>query len=151
MAEPFLQTPFDEAQAAVSPDGHWVAYVSDESGKHEVYVRSFSGSGGKWPVSSAGGSAPVWSKRERKLFYGTDEGIMLVTYAEAGQTFTPGKPQLWVKKTNLGPFELAPDGKRFAVAEEETPTQRSTTQLTVVLNYFGELRRRLAAARPGAQ
>jgi hypothetical protein len=116
-----------------------------------VYVRPFSEAGGKWPVSTGGGISPVWSKKERKLFYGTDDGIMIVTYTATGQTFTAGNPQLWVKKPNLGFFELAPDGKRFAIVQSETPAQRGLTQLTVVLNYFSELRRRIAAARAEAQ
>jgi serine/threonine-protein kinase len=150
-AEPFLQTPFDETDAALSPDGRWVAYTSNESGKADVYVRPFPEPGGKWPVSAGGGTAPVWSKTERKLFYGTEDGIMVVTYTATGQTFTAGKPQLWFKKPDLGFFELAPDGKRFAVVQSETPAQPGVTQLTVVLNYFSELRRRIDAARAEAQ
>lgn len=66
---PFLQTKFNEAEAKFSPDGRWVAYSSDESGRPEVYVQPFPGPGGKWQISTDGGGAPEWARNGRELFY----------------------------------------------------------------------------------
>jgi serine/threonine-protein kinase len=68
-ARPFLQTPFDERDAALSPDGRWVAYQSSETGRPEVYVQAFPGPGGKQQISSDGGLDPVWARSGRELFY----------------------------------------------------------------------------------
>src|SRR5262249_11261607 len=67
--QPIANTRFMEASPAVSPDGRWLAYSSDESGKNEIYVRPFGGQGGKWQISSAEGVYPVWSLSGRELFY----------------------------------------------------------------------------------
>src|SRR5207244_11522952 len=68
-AQPFLANQFDNHSPSLSPDGHWVASVSNESGRLEVYVRPFPGSGGRWQVSLDGGSEPVWAANGRGLFY----------------------------------------------------------------------------------
>ena len=79
---PFLNTPATEIVPAFSPDGRWIAYVSIESGRSEVYVRPFPGPGGKWQISTAGGTYPVWSPARKELLYATpDNRIMAVPYA----------------------------------------------------------------------
>ncbi len=67
--ELFLRTPSNERYPAVSPDGRWIAYQSDESGRYEVYVRPFPGPGGKWQISNSGGMLPIWSRNGRELFF----------------------------------------------------------------------------------
>ncbi len=127
--EVFLRTPANEQRGAFSPDGRWMAYQSDESGTYEVYVRPFGGSqagnspgspGGRWQISSGGGLHPVWSRDGRELFFATpDFQLMVSDYSVKGDSFTYSKPRLWPDKQLLGGprpyFDIAPDGKRFAV------------------------------------
>jgi serine/threonine-protein kinase len=145
--EPFLATPFIETNPAFSPDGRWLAYHSNESGTAEVYVRPFPGPGGRRQVSTGGGFAPEWSRDGRELIYiSLDRRVMAATYTAKGDSFTPGTLQVWaearIRTGALGrPYDLTPDGKRLAAIlagdDEKLPTH-----LTVLLNFFDELRRR---------
>jgi eukaryotic-like serine/threonine-protein kinase len=149
-AEAFLRTSFSAYDPAFSPDGHWLAYDSNESGKYEVYVRPFPGPGGKSQISTDGGLYPVWSRDGRKLFFvAPDWRIMVADYIARGDSFTAGKPQVWSQKSliEIGgnyPYDVAPDGKRFAVVLNPGATQgqdqRSIDSVTVLLNFFDELR-----------
>jgi serine/threonine-protein kinase len=149
--EPFLHTPADELLPNFSPDGRWIAYRSNESGSEEIYVRPFpSGSGGKWPISSGGGLYARWSNNGRELFFETaDNRIMVVDYTVDGASFVPGKPRIWSDKqlffTGTSNIDIAPDGKRFAVfaLPEAAPGEKSSVHVTVLLNFFDELRRRI--------
>src|SRR6185295_16309509 len=80
--EPFLQTPFNEGGIQMSRDGRWVSYQSNEAGSapSEVFVRPFPGPGGKWRISSGGGTDAVWSRKDDQIFYRTPAGIMVVDY-----------------------------------------------------------------------
>ena len=94
---PMLQTEFDEGYGAFSPDGHWIAYCSFESGRYEVYVRSFTESGaavkaGKWPVSTAGGVWPQWRRDGKELFFTALDGKLMAVPVKAGPTFEAGVP-----------------------------------------------------------
>ena len=149
-AEVFLRTSFSESDPAFSPDGHWLAYSSDESGKDEVYVRPFPGPGSKSQVSTGGGVYPLWSRDGRKLFFLTPDWLIMVTsYSAKGGSFAAGKPQVWAQENlpYLGgnyPYDLAPDGKRLAVVLNPGGTEvRSTDSVTVLLNFFDELRRKV--------
>jgi len=94
--EPFLRTPAAELGPAFSPDGRWIAYRSNESGSDEIYVRPFPGPGGKWQVSTVGGSSPFWSRNGRELFYeASDRRIMVLEYTVEGNSFMPGTPRVW--------------------------------------------------------
>jgi Tol biopolymer transport system component len=148
--EPFLRTSADERVPAFSPDGHWIAYRSDESGRSEIYVLPFPGGGGKWQISTGGGLYGIWSNNGRELFYeALDNRIMVVDYTVNGDSFVPGKPRLWSNKQIFNPgagnLALAPDGKRFAVfpMPEPTPGDKSPVHVTFLLNFFDELKRRL--------
>ncbi|HUJ50766.1 MAG TPA: DPP IV N-terminal domain-containing protein [Bryobacteraceae bacterium] len=151
--EVFLRTTADELAPMFSPDGRWIAYRSTESGSNEVYVRPFpAGSGGKWQISTGGGLYALWSNNGRELFYETaDDRIMVVDYTVNGGSFIPGKPRIWFDKqlfymarSNL---DLAPDGKRFAVltAPEALGGNQGNVHVTMLLNFFDELRRRIPA------
>jgi len=155
--ELFLRTPFNEAEPAFSPDGRWIAYTSNESGRNEVYVRpsgTASGSG-KWQISTGGGTNPIWSRNGRELFYETgDNRIMVSAYTAKADSFAVDKPRLWSDTQILVPsgsgrsdLDLAPDGKRFAVfpRPEATGEQKGSVHVTVLLNFFDELRRRVPA------
>jgi Tol biopolymer transport system component len=147
-AEPLLQT--TAIEPAFSPDGRWIAYASRESGQIEVYVRPFPGPGGKWQVSSGYGEHPVWSRNGRELFFESqDFHIMAAGYTTTGDSFDVGKPRLW-SNTQLRAgdrtrtFDLAPDGKRFAVEIRPGAAAEQTgpVHVTVILNFFDLLRRR---------
>jgi eukaryotic-like serine/threonine-protein kinase len=145
--EPFLVTPFNEFAPMISPDGRWLAYYSNESGRDEVYVRPFPGPGGKWQVSIAGGDHPVWSRKKAELFYRGREGMMVASFTANVEAFAAGKPRLWAANENLGAyFALAPDGTRFALLQPEEPEKKGPTHVMFLLNFFDELRRR---APPG--
>jgi len=75
---PFLQTKFWEGAPVLSPDGHWLAYVSDESGRYEIYVRPFPGPGGKWQISTDGGNEPVWPAKGHEIFFRSRDAMMAV-------------------------------------------------------------------------
>ncbi|MEK7409697.1 MAG: hypothetical protein AAB225_31940, partial [Acidobacteriota bacterium] len=97
--EPFLHERGTQSVPAFSPDGRWLAYASNESGRFEVYVRPFPEGGARWQVSSGGGWFPVWSRTRPELFYRTPENrIMAVTYSVKGGAFVPGTPRLWSDK-----------------------------------------------------
>ncbi|MCP5119758.1 MAG: hypothetical protein GY953_53855, partial [bacterium] len=152
-AEVFLGTSSVELFPAFSPDGRWLAYQSTDSGTSEVYVRPFPGPGGKWLISNGGGEHPVWSPNGRELFYRTlDSRIMVATYTAKDDVFVADKQRLWSEKqfSTTRPtwnFDLAPDGKRFAVlmATDEAGEQAAPTHVTFLHNFFDELRRRVPA------
>jgi serine/threonine-protein kinase len=158
--EPFLQTPFNETRPALSPDGRWISYTSNESGANEVYVRPFppAQAGGKWQISTggtgAGAGSSIWSRNGREMFYvGPGSRIMVVDYMTRGNTFVASKPRPWSPARLLGVgftnLDLAPDGKHFAVFPmPETATEEKTTvHVTFLLNFFDEVRRRLPAGK----
>jgi len=149
--EPFLQTAAAELLPRFSPDGRWIAYRSNESGSNEIYVRPFpAGNGGKWQISSGGGSYGIWSPNGHELFYETnDNRIMVLDYRVEDNIFIPGKPRLWSDKqlfyTGTSNLDLAPDGKRFlAFALPETPPgQKGSVHVTMLLNFFDEVKRKI--------
>jgi serine/threonine-protein kinase len=145
----FLATPFSESEAIFSPDGRWIAYQSDESGKREVYVRPFPGPGGKWQVSTNGGMVPKWSKTGKELFFETlDNKIMFATYKVEGDSFRSDKPQLLsdiitvADRGGLPAFDLHPDGQRLAVfTRPESQLLGKLDKVTFVFNFADELRK----------
>ena len=144
--EPFLQTPFNEAQAEFSPDGRWIAYMSDETGRQEVFVRSFPGPGSRWQISN-GGNFPVWSRNGHELFYISGERMMAVSYRAARDSFIAEKPRLavdhFVNPSYYRRFDVAPDGKRFAQLRPLlSSSDKASTEVIFLLNFFDELRRR---------
>jgi len=146
---PFLITPFDERSPRFSPDGKWLAYVSDESGRNDVYVQPFPGPGPKWLVSTEGGIDPVWSRDGRELFYRKDDQMMAVSVAAARGAFSAGRPQrlfeIRFDAGDNGPnYDVSPDGKWFVMPRRN---QGATPgELHLVLNWFGEVTARTQAA-----
>jgi Tol biopolymer transport system component len=151
--EPFLQTRFRDFRGMFSPDGHWLAYAEYESGKREVYVRPFprpaSGQGGKWQVSTGGGTIPAWSTRDRELLYQSGDQIMAVNYTVKGDSFVPEKPRVWAKLGGATDFDLSPDGKRLAVVMpvEAPEATKPDHEVTFIFNFLDEIRRRVPAAK----
>jgi Tol biopolymer transport system component len=152
-AEPFLRTPFNEAAPRFSPDGHWLAYVSNESGRYEIYVQPFPGPGAKWQISTEGGAEPAWNPNGRELFYRNGDKMMAVDLATQ-PSFAASKPRvLFVGKYELTPgmfpyYDVSPDGKRFLMLKPSDAGESAPTQINVVLNWFEELKRRVP---PGKQ
>jgi len=147
---PFLVTPFNERSPMFSPDGRWLVYVSDESGRDEVYVRSYAESGQKIPVSTEGGTDPVWSRNGRELFYRNGDSLMAASVT-TGTAFTVGKPeklfdQQMVIEINPGTgslnYDVSPDGRFVMII----PTGKNH-ELELVLNWFEELKRRVPSGR----
>ncbi len=117
---PFLQTQFEERQGQFSPDGRWVAYVSDESGRYEVYVQSFPAGGGKRQISANGGTEPRWRRDGKELFYLAADGKLMAVQVKGNSTFEASVPRaLFVRPPlNLGgrvhsSYSVAADGQRF--------------------------------------
>jgi Tol biopolymer transport system component len=95
-AQPFLRTPFIEGNPRFSPDGNWLAYVSDEAGRSEVYVQPFPGTGGKRQVSTEGGSEPAWNPNGKELFYRSGDAMMAVDVTTK-PTFVLGNPEHFLR------------------------------------------------------
>jgi len=136
----------NERWPALSPDGRWLAYLSDESGRSEVYVQAFPGPGGKWQISTDGGGELVWARSGRELFYRNGDKMMVVPVQTQGM-FTPGKPQLLFQAPyevmdGFRPnFDVTPDGQRFLMIKD-AESESAPAQINLVLNWFEELRRR---------
>ncbi|MFN0172196.1 MAG: protein kinase domain-containing protein [Bryobacteraceae bacterium] len=153
--EILLQQSGHQWSVAISPDGRWIAYASDESGRAEVYVRPLlpkgPAGGGKWQVSNGAGTFPVWSRNGKDLFYvGADLRIMVANYAAKGDRFVVDRPRVWSSKplALLGgiPFDVAPDGKRVLAIFDAQSEAKPDPLLRVMMNVGDELRRRDAAA-----
>ena len=140
----FLDSESRKQEPAFSPDGHWVAYRSDETGNGEIYVTPHPGPGGKILISTEGGLDPRWSRDGRELFYRT-RGIsrMMVVDVQTGRSFRAGKPRmLFEEQAYSYTYDVSPDGKRFLMIKSLGSAQGPSDQVTVVLNWFDELRRR---------
>jgi eukaryotic-like serine/threonine-protein kinase len=146
-AQPFLRTPFLESAPRFSPNGRWLAYVSDESGRAEVFVQPYPGPGGKWQVSTEGGTEPMWNPGGRELFYRNGDKMMAVDIATQS-SFAAGKPKVlfagqYVPTPVTFPnYDVSPDGQRFLMLKP-SEAEATPTQINVVLNWFEELKRRV--------
>jgi serine/threonine protein kinase len=136
---PFLSTPFSEMQGVFSPDGKWVAYQSDESGRFEIYVRPFPGPGGQWQVSTGGGSSPRWRADGKELYYVAPGDKMMVVAAVAqGLTFAPGTPEVLFQATHMvqgifkQQYDVGRDGRFLINTELESS---SNEPIHLLLNW----------------
>jgi serine/threonine-protein kinase len=142
----FETTAANLSEARVSPDGRWVAYTSDETGKSQVYARAHPGPGGKTPISVGGGQEARWSRDGRELFYRDPEkNQLMVVEVQTSPEWRAGQPKA-LFELNTSAWDVAPDGQRFLVvkareAEAEAP------QLNVVVNFFDELQRKVPGGR----
>jgi serine/threonine protein kinase len=143
---PILQTEFDESQGFLSPDGHWLAYTSNESGRNEVYVQTFPQTGGKFLISNGGGAQPHWRSDGRELFYlAPDRTLMSVdVHAAAAAIFEMGAPKpLFATQVSAfnapNRYVVTADGQRFLI--NAPAGEISRTPITVVLNWTSTLKR----------
>jgi serine/threonine-protein kinase len=139
---------FDEYAPALSPDSRWLAYVSNESGREEVYVRPFPESDrAKWQVSVDGGIEPRWSHSGRELFYRTSRGEMIVRAVGGRETFEMGPPQLLFDASNFAGdnyhavYDLTPDDRQFVMIGSNESIRED---IVLVFNWIEELKAKLA-------
>jgi dipeptidyl aminopeptidase/acylaminoacyl peptidase len=168
-SEALLDTPDRESSAEISPNGRWLAYSSNDSGRMEIFVRPFAGGkiagGGRWQVSAAGGAFPAWSRSGHQLFYlAQDNRIMVADHTVEAGSFRALKPRLWADRQigmsfslvgspfGLGPrpFDVTPDGKRIVTSPPAERKEDATggLHLRVLVNWFDEVSRRVT---PGAR
>ena len=146
---PFLNSRFNEEFPEISPDGRWMAYVSDQSGRKEVYIQPFAGQGGKQPISNNGGDAPLWAPNGRQLFYRSgDVGDQVwVVDVQTGSGFSATKPRFLFEKPGydwgapIRYWDISPDGQRFLMVKFEERKPQPVTEIILVQNWFEELTR----------
>jgi eukaryotic-like serine/threonine-protein kinase len=145
--QPLVQTSFNELNAEISPDGRWFAYESNESGQYEIYVRPFpDAAGGRWQISTGGGTKPLWARKDQELFYVAPTGALMAVRIAPGATFTAGTPtRLFEGRYYVGDaanvgrtYDVSPDGRRFLMMKADTTTP---TNIIVVQNWDQELKR----------
>jgi serine/threonine-protein kinase len=149
-AEQLLNTTANETWGQISPDGHWMAYYSDESGRGEVYVRPYPKvDGGRWLISTDGGSRPVWSRNGRELFYSDPNSAMMVATVQTSPVFSPGKPIKLFDQTitTLGAgartYDVSPDGRFLLIKPGAVSDRSASPTINVVVNWTEELKQRV--------
>jgi len=147
-----IRGPSDEGRPAVSPDGRWIAYQSNVSGRFEIYVQPFPELSDRWQVSTDGGASPIWDPSGRELFYRNDRAVMSVPVTTVGRAFSYGNPRMLFagsyvpEESAVGggrSYALAPDGRRFLMMKEQGRAEGDSdaTQIVVILNWVKELDR----------
>ena len=150
--ERFFESTFPAGSPEFSPDGRWLAYQTTESGRNEVVVRAFpapaSGQGGKWLVSTNGGSQVRWSRTNRELLYQEGDRIMAVSYTVNGSSFVADKPRVRIEQLGGTFWDVAPDGSIAVLTPVASPQAPSAEHTVVFLeNFFDELRRRVPVGK----
>jgi eukaryotic-like serine/threonine-protein kinase len=139
-----LATGFDNGAPSLSPDGRWLAYTANESGRDEVYVRSYPGPGGRWQVSLGGGTEPIWSPKGGEIFYREGDAMMAAAVRTQPGFEVTGRSKLFVGQYNPGYFRdqnysVAPDGRTFFMLQSVVGSRQA---IAVTLNWFDQLRAR---------
>jgi Tol biopolymer transport system component len=147
--ERLLKSAFRDTEAFLSPDGKWLAWVSNSSGSDEIYVRAFPDNGGLWKISNNGGINPIWSRDGRELLYEAGDQMMAVSYSAKGGTFTPEKPRVWLAKVGGTAWDLSPDGKRLLVLAPVDSPDAVKPEHEVVLfqNFIEYLRQKVPVGK----
>jgi len=141
----FLKTSYEETAPKFSPDGEWIAYSSDETGRREIFVQPYPGPGGKWQISTEGGQEPVWNPRGGELFYRSGTRIMAVDI-DTESSFSAGKPRMLFDGPYLPTsasfpwWDVSPDGERFLMLKPVESQTSAPTEIQIVLNWFEELK-----------
>jgi Tol biopolymer transport system component len=153
--KPLLQSAFSERNATLSPDGAWLAYEADDSGAFEVYVRPPQVDGGRWQVSTSGGTRPVWARSGTELFYASSAGALMRVRVEPGSSWLASTPTTVVKEGYLTApggnygrmYDVSPDGQRFLVVKEGDRAGEGAPSATIVVvqNWLEELKRLVPA------
>jgi Tol biopolymer transport system component len=141
---PVVSTNFADVTPAFSPDGKWLAYANDETGRMEVYIQPFPSGAGRWQVSTAGGVRPNWRKDGKELFFfnALDPQIMAVDVNQNGASLQLGAPHTLFKASTVsgpsGPYAVSADGKKFVM--NTVLPQTTTEPLTLITNWPANLR-----------
>jgi serine/threonine protein kinase len=144
---PLVQTRFNEQAGVLSPEGRWLAYHSDISGRQEIYVRPYPNTeAGRWQVSTAGGQAPMWSRDGKELFFTAANGTLMGVKVEATRTTWAASPPLkvlepgyWSSSTQFGPqIDVSPDGRRFLVVTAPRVDPAVAAPHLVLVQHWGE-------------
>jgi len=158
--QPLLSTTFREADPNISPDGRWLAYTSNESGRLEVYVRPYPAGAGRWQVSDNGGGFPRWAGGGRELFYRVDDGVMAATIEGVGDSIRTGKPTrlftgafrggvsgVSIGGNTFADYDVSADGQHFVMfpASDSESTNRGI--VTLVTPWFDDLKQTFTSAR----
>jgi serine/threonine-protein kinase len=148
---PLIQTTFSDTAGEISPDGRWLAYYSNESGRNEVYVRPFPNvDSGRWQISTGGGSRPAWAKNGRELFYFAPNTAMMAVAVRTTPSFSAGNPTKlfdgpWSVTQSGRTYDVSRDGQRFLLIKDATASNQPSAlpTITVVLNWQEELKQRV--------
>ncbi|MCZ6915724.1 MAG: hypothetical protein O7I93_03005, partial [Gemmatimonadetes bacterium] len=138
---PIVATDADEQNPKLSPDGRWLAYISDESGRDEVYVQPFPEGDGRWQISLGGGTEPLWARNGRELFFRDNNSNLVAVPVLPGDAFRTGPPQVlfstvgYLSEGNSTSYDISPDGSRFLMIKR--PADET---LVMVINWIEELR-----------
>ncbi len=150
VAAPLVKTPAQEYDAIISPDEHFFAYQSNESGRSEVYVKPLPPIGGvRWQISTSGGSSPLWAPKGRELYYRDDSNaVIAVPYETSGTKFQARTPTTlldgYAAPTDMFNYDVSPDGQRFLMLKETGPGQNAApANIVVVLNWLQDLKARV--------
>jgi Tol biopolymer transport system component len=139
----FLSTPANEANGRFSPDVRWLAYASDESGRYEVYVQPFPGTGGKWQISTAGGGQPIWNRNGKEIFYMSADNKLMAVDVKADSGFEAGTPRalfdVRLKSGTGWRYDISPDGQRFLA--NTVVGEVKANPITLVLNWAAEIKK----------
>ena len=158
--QPLLTSTFREADPYISPDGRWLAYTSNESGRLEVYVRPYPTGAGRWQVSDTGGGFPRWAGNGRELFYRVDDGIMSASIEAVGDSIRTGKPTrlftgafrggvtgISIGGNTFADYDVSADGQRFVMFPSTDAESTNRGVVTLVTQWFDELTRTFAKGR----
>ncbi len=149
---PLLQTGYDEYSPAFSPDGHWIAYISNESGQIGIYIQSYPDLRKKYFISAGRDlGAPVWSPNGGELFYLDSDGgdKMMVVSVGSGPELSPTRPRKLFDGNYAGSleglqeFDVSADGKRFVMIKNLQDGASETRELRMILNWFEELKQKV--------
>jgi serine/threonine-protein kinase len=145
---PLIHSAFNEQNAELSPDGRWIAYQSNESGRDEIHVRPFPAvDSGHWQISTDGGARPLWARSGRELFFVDPRNRLMVASIQTNPGFAAGNPAVAVDYANgfiiaTGRnYDVSADGRRFLLIKSALRDQTNASQLHVVLNWTEELKR----------
>jgi serine/threonine-protein kinase len=148
---PLATTEYDESAVAFSPDGRWMAYQSNETGRREVYVRPFPDvDRGKWQISTGTGRAPIWASSGREIFYLTDDGGIMAATVDPGPPFAVTERRLLFEigpeyyfANNTATWDVAPDDQTFLMARSTGSSTGTDRVFVMVVNFFEELEARV--------
>jgi Tol biopolymer transport system component len=153
-AEVFVQTRFREHSGRIAPSGRHVAYVSDESGREEVYVQSFPQPGGKLQVSTSGGSQPLWSRDGRSVFFRGGGSVQAVSFAPGPPAAVSVPRALFADRFenpqagNHTSYDVFPDGRFLMIEPADKDQAQRRTEIVVVLDFLANVEAKLRGARP---